>query len=320
MLARAVKRARGSLLWERLWPALATLAVAAGLFFSLSWAGLWIALPPLPRAIALVLFLIVIAVAAIPLFRLKVPNHTDALRRLDRGSGQMHRPATAVGDEIAANQNDPVAQALWRAHVERALISARKLKAGWPRPQLSMRDPMALRALTLLLVVATFFAAGNERVKRITAAFDWHGISAPANFRIDAWVTPPLYTGRAPLMLPGLRPGDTAQSNPEPQCRTGFRSGRQPTRHPLDRQGAIQVKRVGGLEEAPPEKNITLPAGTEERRYVIKGDGSLTLQGGGLNRTGLDLQRDSRSRADHRADQGSRTAGARVDTPRLQDG
>jgi uncharacterized protein (TIGR02302 family) len=281
LLARAVKRARGSLLWERLWPALATLAVAAGLFLSLSWAGLWIALPPLPRAIALVLFLIVIAVAAIPLIRLKVPNHTEALRRLDRVSGQTHRPATAVDDEIAANRNDPVAQALWRAHVERALISARKLKAGWPRPQLSMRDPMALRALTLLLVVATFFAAGNERMKRITAAFDWHGLSAPANFRIDAWVTPPIYTGRAPLMLPGLRPGDTAQNNSNLNA--------EPVSVPAGSQlvirstGKVQfeAKRVGGLEEAPPEKNITLSAGTEERRYVIKGDGSLTLQGVG---------------------------------------
>ena len=72
---------------------------------------------------------------------------TTGLRRLDRSSGEMHRPATAIADDIAANGNDPVAQALWRAHVERALLSARKIKAGWPMPRLSLRDPMALRAL-----------------------------------------------------------------------------------------------------------------------------------------------------------------------------
>ena len=33
-LARALQRARGSLFWERLWPALAYIAVAAGLFRS----------------------------------------------------------------------------------------------------------------------------------------------------------------------------------------------------------------------------------------------------------------------------------------------
>jgi len=216
LLARALKRARGSLLWERLWPVLATLATVAGLFLALSWAGLWIALPPLARAAGLILFGILTLAAAVPLLMLRVPSEVDGLRRLDRTSGQAHRPATAIGDEIAANGHDPVAQALWRAHVERALLSASKLKAGWPSPRLSLRDPMALRALTLILVVASFFAAGDERVKRIAAAFDWTGVVAPANFRIDAWVTPPVYTGRPPVMLPGLRPGEKAQNATAP--------------------------------------------------------------------------------------------------------
>ncbi len=276
MLARAVKRARGSLLWERLWPALALLATAIGLFLALSWAGLWIALPPLARVIALVAFLLVIAVAAIPLLRLRIPSNNDGLRRLDRGSGETHRPATAIADEIAANQNDPVAQALWRAHIERALMSARKLKAGWPQPKLSLRDPMAFRALTLILVVASFFAASGERVKRVTAAFDWYGVVTPANFRIDAWVTPPLYTGRPPLMLPGLRPGDVAQAG-------------EPVLVPAGSQLVIRatgnvhfdVVRVGGLVEAPLDTHGSLPAGTEERRFVINGDGAATLHGVG---------------------------------------
>ena len=46
LLAQALKRARGSLLWEKLWPALATLATALGLFLAFSWAGLWLVLPP----------------------------------------------------------------------------------------------------------------------------------------------------------------------------------------------------------------------------------------------------------------------------------
>ena len=87
-------------------------------------------------------------------------------------------------------------------------------------PRLAARDPFALRALVLVLVVATFFAAGGERTKRIAAAFDWHGVVAPANFRIDAWVTPPPYTGRPPLILPGLRPGEPVQAAAPPsRCR-----------------------------------------------------------------------------------------------------
>ena len=65
--------------------------------------------------------------------------------------------------------------------VEQALRAANALKAGTPRPRLAVFDPVAVRALVVLLVVATFFAAAGERMKRITAAFDW------AERRIAFW-------------------------------------------------------------------------------------------------------------------------------------
>ena len=274
LLVRALGRARGSLLWERLWPALAAVATVAGLFLAFSWAGLWLVLPPLARAIGLFLFLIAIAASALPLFILRLPTVYDGLRRLDRSTGETHRPATAVADRIAANSQDPVAQALWQAHVERALLSARKFKAGWPAPRLSLRDPMAFRALVVILVVASFFAAGGERVKRVAAAFDWHGVVAPANFRIDAWVTPPVYTGRPPVMLAGLRPGENAQVTPSVAVPAGSQLVIRAT-------GKVRfdVVRQGGIEDAPAEARAPLPAGTEERRLLIKGNGSAAVHG-----------------------------------------
>jgi uncharacterized protein (TIGR02302 family) len=276
LLSRAVRRARGSLLWERLWPALATLLTALGLFLAFSWAGLWIALPPLGRAIGLGLFVLLALVAVLPLTRLKLPSIHDGLRRLDRASGEQHRPATAILDRIAANSHDPVSQALWRAHVERALMSARRFRAGWPSPRLALRDPMALRALVLILVVATFFAAGDEHFKRVAAAFDWHGVMMPANFRIDAWVNPPGYTGRPPVMLPGLRPGETAQAAPPVEVPVGSALVVRST-------GGVTfgIVRQGGLEPAKADPKEPLAQGSEERRFVIKGAASATLQGVG---------------------------------------
>jgi uncharacterized protein (TIGR02302 family) len=280
LLARALQRARGSLLWERLWPPFALLATALGLFLAVSWAGLWLVLPPLGRAIGLSFFVLIALVAALPLARLRLPSIYDGLRRLDRNSGQAHRPATAVKDEIAANQNDPVAQALWRAHIERALLSARKLKAGWPAPRVALRDPIALRALVLILVVASFFAATGERIKRIEAAFDWQGVVAPANFRIDAWVTPPAYTGRPPVMLPGLRPGETAEA---------ARPVLVPAGSQLVIRGTgdvrLQVTPKGALVETAADPNAVLPKGTMEQRFVIKGDGSAVVHGAGSDLT-----------------------------------
>ena len=71
-----------------------------------------------------------------------------------------------------------------------------------PEPRVAWRDPYALRGLVLVAAIATFIAAGGERWHRIATAFDWHGVGVLADFRVDAWVTPPAYTGRPPIILP----------------------------------------------------------------------------------------------------------------------
>ena len=207
LLARALGRAHSALLWERLWPALTAPATAIGLFLAVSWLGVWLWLPPLGRAIGLCLFALPIVAAFLPLIRLHLPTRDEALRRLDRQSGLPHRPATTIGDDIAASTTDPTSVVLWRAHMERALRAASRLRAGRPTPRLARRDPLALRALVLLLVVATFVAAGGERARRVAAAFDWRGVIVPANFRVDAWINPPTYPGKPPVILAGLRTG-----------------------------------------------------------------------------------------------------------------
>ena len=103
-----------------------------------------------------------------------------------------------------------------------------------PSPRLAARDPYAIRGLVAILVVASFFAAGSEKFRRIAAAFDWQGAIAPANYRIDAWVSPPTYTGKPPILLQGLRPGEPVQT----AIRQHFRSGRQHARHPRERRRA----------------------------------------------------------------------------------
>src|SRR4029077_17827317 len=139
-------------------------------------------------------------------------------------------------DALAVTSSDSYSLALWNAHVERARAAAQTFKAGWPSPRVGGRDPYALRALVLIACIATFVAAGGERWKRIAAAFDWQGVVLPANFRVDAWVTPPAYTGKPPIILAGIHPGETARAagapwQPAPPGgapgRAGHRSGRQ---------------------------------------------------------------------------------------------
>ena len=275
LLTTALKRVRWMIFWERLWPPLATLATVIGLFLALSWLGLWLWLPPLARAVGLLAFAALAVAAAIPLVFLRMPGAPDGLRRLDRESGLTHRPATAVADELAVSAQDPYSLALWNAHVERARQAARSLKAGRPSPRVAWRDPYAVRGLVLLACLATFFAAGGERVKRIAAAFDWHGVVLPANFRVDAWVIPPLYTGKPPVMLPGIHPGESfaAPSGPISVPVNSTLVVRATGKVNLDVSGS------GGV--APAKEAVPSPAGTEEHRFTIKAAGAATLRGVG---------------------------------------
>ena len=195
-LGQALQRAKYAIAWEQTWPHLARLLSVAGLFLVVSWAGLWLTLPFIARAIGIGLFVLAALAALWPLVRFRWPSREAALSRLDRGTGIRHRPATALTDTLATQ--DPVALALWQAQRERTLASLKRIRAGLPSPRLPIHDPWALRALVAVLLVATYVAAGDERSMRVAAAFDWNGVLAPANIRVDAWVTPPLVHRQAP--------------------------------------------------------------------------------------------------------------------------
>ena len=160
-LTQALRRAEFAIAWERSWPHLARLLTVAGLFLVASWAGLWLALPFLARAIGLGLFVALALAALFPLVRFRWPSRQEALSRLDRGTGIRHRPATALTDTLATQ--DPVALALWQAQRERTLASIKRIRAGLPSPRLVIHDPWALRALIVVMMVATYVAAGDER-------------------------------------------------------------------------------------------------------------------------------------------------------------
>ena len=275
LFATALRHARWAILWERLWPALAAVATVVGLFLAVSWLGLWLWLPPLARAVGVLGFLALAIVAALPFISVRMPGASDGLRRLDRDSGLSHRPATAIADELAVTSQDPYSLALWNAHLERARQAAHALKASLPSPRIAKRDPFALRGLVLIACIATFFAAGGERIKRIAAGFDWQGVVLPANFRVDAWVIPPLYTGKPPVILPGIHPGES------------FAQLTAPVSVPVNSTlvvratGSVNLDVSGSGGVTPSKEEVRAPAGTEEHRFTIAATGAAALRGVG---------------------------------------
>ncbi|MEZ2146976.1 TIGR02302 family protein [Bradyrhizobium sp. DN5] len=264
-LAQALDRAIYAIAWERAWPNLARLLTVVGLFLVVSWAGLWLSLPFVARAIGLVIFAGIAIAALFPLIRFRWPSREEALSRLDRGSGIRHRPATTLTDTLTSQ--DPVAKALWQAQRERTLASLKRIRAGLPHPRLALHDPWALRALVMVMLVATFFAAGDERAMRLGAAFDWNGVLAPTNVRVDAWVTPPLYTGKPPIILSAANkeaaalPASGPLAVPAGSTLIVRSSG-----------GSLDVTVSGGLKEVAPTE--AAPKGTNEKHFAIAADGT----------------------------------------------
>jgi uncharacterized protein (TIGR02302 family) len=105
---------------------------------------------------------------------------------------------------------------------------------------------------------------------RTMAAFDWNGVLSPANVRVDAWVTPPVYTGKPPIILSAANKeagGPVAGALPVPAGSTLIvrSSG-----------GALDVVVSGGVTEAVPTEQA--PQGTNERHFVIGGDGTVHVR------------------------------------------
>jgi uncharacterized protein (TIGR02302 family) len=267
-LSQALQRAEYAIAWERAWPHLARLLTLAGLFLTLSWAGLWLALPTLARAAGLILFAAAAATALWPLIRFRWPTRAEALGRLDRGTGIRHRPATALSDTVATR--DPVALALWQESRARTLASLTRIRAGLPSPRLAIHDPWAVRALVIVMMVAAYVAAGDERSLRVASAFDWNGVLTPTNIRVDAWVTPPVYTGKPPIILSSANkesavPASGPLSVPAGSTVIVRSSG-----------GTLDVVAGGGVTEAVATEQA--PKGTNERHFTIAGDGTVHVR------------------------------------------
>ena len=267
-LAQALQRAKYAIAWEQTWPHLARLLSVAGLFLVVSWAGLWLTLPFIARAIGIGMFVLAGLAALWPLMKFHWPSREAGLSRLDRGTGIRHRPATALTDTLATQ--DPVALALWQAQRERTLASLKRIRAGLPSPRLPVHDPWALRALVAVLLVATYVAAGDERSLRVAAAFDWNGVLAPANIRVDAWVTPPLYTGKPPVILSAANKDAAVPSTGPLPVPAGS------TLIVRSSGGTLDVVTGGAVSEAVAVEQA--PKGTNEKQFTIAGDGTAQVR------------------------------------------
>jgi uncharacterized protein (TIGR02302 family) len=211
-LAGRIRLARAAITWEGLWPALWPALSVIGLFAVLALSD---ALPTLPWPVHLA-FLVLFAAALLWALwrggrRFSRPAIGAGRRRLEIASGMTHRPLFALRDELAGGADDPVARSLWVAHRERMRVALRAIRVGWPHPGLAARDPFALRAALLLVLVVAFAGAGDDAFARFKrAVVPGSGSPVPPGV-LDLWITPPDYTGLPPMLPHAAADGATTE-------------------------------------------------------------------------------------------------------------
>ncbi len=205
-----------ALLWERLWPRLVAPLAIAALFLAAVWLRILVALPDWARLSLVAVFVLAFVASLVPLVRMPRARPGEALARLERDSGFDHRPLTGLVDAQAAGDGDPVAVALWQAHKRRLMAAVSGARVDLPSPRVDRRDPYALRFVAVLLLVVGVVAGRGDYAGPLADALRLPSTPGP-EVRVDAWVTPPGYTGRAPIFLttapeaaPGARPAPAA--------------------------------------------------------------------------------------------------------------
>ncbi|MGH6794169.1 MAG: DUF4175 family protein, partial [Methylocella sp.] len=201
-LERLAATARAILLFERAWRIVLPPLVVVGIFVCVSWTGLWLDAPRWGRGLGVLALALGLAAALLPLGKFRLPSRKEALDRIDRVSGLTSHPAAVIDDRLGNGTSDPATRALWNLHRRRAEQAVALLRTGGPSPRMVDRDIYALRAAVLVALIATGFVAGPEKYARIAAAFDWRFHASPGkDYRIDAWIDPPAYTGKPPVVL-----------------------------------------------------------------------------------------------------------------------
>lgn len=199
-LAASRLATRAVMVVERGWPLILALLIVAALFLSVAWFGLFARLPDMARFGLVALFGIVALAALYPLRFFRLPTALEVDRRIEAANALLHSPVTVQADWPGGTPG-AFAQALWREHQKRMAAKLGSLGADLPATDVARRDPWALRSVAaLVLVVALAFSYGPSG-GRIADAFNAAGARDVVPSRIDAWVTPPAYTGKPPLFL-----------------------------------------------------------------------------------------------------------------------
>lgn len=275
---------RVSMLIERGWPLLLPLIIVASLFLSISWFGVFARLPDIARIGLIAAFGLAGLAALYPLRFFRLPGAAEVDRRIEAANELLHSPVLVQADR-PSGRDSSFSQALWREHQKRMAARLDSLGADLPRTRVPERDPWGLRAVAALLLVTAFAFSFGPTGGRIADGFSAHGAHDAVPPRIDAWVTPPAYTGKPPIFLTA----DANQATPtfhvpegsDVSLRVTGGSGEETLAY-ADKDGNARAIDPAGPQASTAKPAAISAAPSKVRQFTGKltGDGTLTLKSG----------------------------------------
>ncbi|WP_455476176.1 TIGR02302 family protein [Bartonella sp. B17] len=189
------------LAFERIWPRVLPFFLILSFLCSLSWFGIFGLLSYWPHLLLLLFILLAAAGSLLFLVSFRLPTVKDVIRRVEQVNGLKNQPLSVQIDHLCPENDEDFSAAVWCEHQRRMAKQLYNLKTGFAYPNSAAYDPLALRTLCILFCVCSFSFSFGSLGGRLTDAFDLRPIIDETSMRIDAWVTPPVYTGVAPLYL-----------------------------------------------------------------------------------------------------------------------
>ncbi len=141
--------------------------------------------------------------------RFQLPTQSQAIEKLDESLD--NHPIASLQDTPAINSKDPFAQALWQAHITDMQAQAARATAPLPAPKLAGHDRSGLRLLALTAVIAALLFAPRIGVETLQTSLGGSAAASAPSVAIEAWATPPAYTGKPAIYLSELATGSTIE-------------------------------------------------------------------------------------------------------------
>ena len=207
--------ARLALGLERLWAALLWPMLVLGVVAVLVVSGLLPMLPPIARYGGLALFLGAYLWSMRKAFGVKWPSRNEAIRHLEVSAGLAHRPVGALNDKLAEDLPDERTAALWQEHRLRQLRGVESLAVSPPRSLWRDLDPKALRVPVALALVASFVLGQGDPRANLAETLRPGSVAEASVVTIDAWLKPPGYTGKPPMVLTSAATIERLKSDPD---------------------------------------------------------------------------------------------------------